>query len=140
MVDADRIISIRSVVVASWIVLALLFVGGWYVISSDMAWGILAGGLLANVSFLFIQKDITKFFNTIGEIIQSDSAKMKISGQKIFLYFRSVLRFAVLAAFLYFLIIRWKMNVIGLTVGLSVVVISISFAAVKALKQLVTTS
>jgi hypothetical protein len=84
-----------------------------------VAKSVLIGGVLANVSFLFLKKDLINFLQ--GNLLHSGREKLA----KIQYYIKYYGRLAALAAILYVLIRSEIAHPLGLLVGLSTVVLSI---------------
>ncbi|MBC8208925.1 MAG: ATP synthase subunit I [Desulfobulbaceae bacterium] len=132
----------------SWIGLAILTGGSWYIMSSfDFAWSVAAGGILANLSFLSTQRDVMDFMNsldlprpedvaegqgeneTMTETTAMKQAK-KIGKSKYIIKFW--LRLALIGLVLLLLIKSGRANVFGLLLGLSTVVFTIILTTVSA--------
>ena len=96
--------------------------------AADFAKGLLVGGLLANISFVLLKRDISRVM--AGPL---NSAK----GRFLIKYY---IRLTVLALILFFLVKYSSINLVGLMVGLSTVVISIGIMAVGAAKKVALTA
>lgn len=107
----------------NWILLAALIAGTWYIFSWPQAQSVLIGGLLANVSFLLLRRDIAIFMDNFSQAGMSWQAVRKLEKIKFFVKFYG--RLAILALVLYLLITRVSIDVIGLVVGLSTIMFSI---------------
>lgn len=107
----------------NWILLAALIAGTWYIFSWSQAQSVLIGGLLANVSFLLLRRDIAIFMDNFSQAGMSWQAVRKLEKIKFFVKFYG--RLAILALVLYLLITRVSIDVIGLVVGLSTIMFSI---------------
>lgn len=81
--------------------------------SWDIAWAVLLGALIANLSFILLRRDLTK-------VMQGPLQAVKLQ-----FFFRYYLRLSALAIVLYFLVRHGHINVFGLLVGLSTVVLGI---------------
>ncbi len=95
------------------IVLVLLFVAGWFFFSLHFAVGLAAGGLLAIANFFWLHG-----------IIRRTVRLPKVRAQA-YAFSRYVLRLAIIGVIVWFLVIHFDLNMIGLLVGLSVPVLSI---------------
>jgi hypothetical protein len=97
----------------NWIVLVLLFVAGWLLFSLHFAAGLAAGGLLAIANFFWLHGIIRRTVRL---------PKVKAQGYALSRY---LLRLVIIGVIVWFLIVRFDLNMIGLLVGLSVPVMSI---------------
>ena len=103
----------RTLTAASGILLALLVGGGWIFGSQQFAAGIACGGLLALGNTFWLKRSIK----------QAMGLEPRQAGR--FVVARYVVRLAVLAGVLYLLIVKTGIDIIGLVIGLSVLVIVI---------------
>lgn len=103
----------RTLTGASGILLALLIIGAWLFGSRQTAAGVACGGLIALGNTLWLKR-------CIGQAMGLEPGQ---AGR--FAVIRYVLRLAVLAALLYLLIVKVGIDIIGLIIGLSVLVIVI---------------
>jgi hypothetical protein len=97
----------------SWILLALMAGAGLLLVSRNFALGVLAGGVLAIANFHWLHSIIKRAL-----LLSSNKAES-------FARIRYVLRLAIVAFIIGILIIRCNIDLIGLLVGLSVLVINI---------------
>ena len=107
----------------NWLLMAILTAGAWYFFSLKIAQSILIGGLLANVSFFLLRQDIAKFMANFSQAGMNWKAVKQLEKVKFFLKFYG--RLIVLAVILFFLITRVSIDVIGLVVGLSTIMLSV---------------
>lgn len=91
--------------------------------SWKIAQSVLVGGLLANASFFMLRQDIARFMANFSQAGMNWKAVKQLEKVKFFLKFYG--RLIVLAVILYFLITRVSVDVIGLVVGLSTVMLSV---------------
>lgn len=110
---------IRRVERLNWIVAALLTVLAWFLCPFYIAKSVFIGGLLANVSYLFLKKDLNNFLQ--GILLQSGREKMS----KVQFYLKYYARLATLAVILFILVKNHIAHPLGLLVGLSAIVLSI---------------
>jgi len=103
----------RTLTVASGVLLAVLIIGGWIFGSRQVAAGIACGGLLTLGNTFWLKRSIE----------QAMGLEPRQAGR--FAVVRYVLRLALLAGLLYLLIVKIGIDIIGLIVGLSVLVIVI---------------
>ena len=107
----------------NFILLATLIGGSWYVYSWSLAQSILIGGVLANASFFMLRRDINSFMTTFSQAGLNWRAVKKLEKVKFFLKFYG--RLALLAVILYLLITRVTIDIVGLVVGLSTIMVSV---------------
>ena len=97
----------------NWLVLALLVLASLGFWSIPITLGVLLGGLISIINFYWIYRDLRYAFQG-----PADRARGKV-------LMRYYLRLFVTAVVLFFVIAKAGVNVIGLVVGLSIVVINI---------------
>ena len=103
----------RKIEIANWIALAIIFIVSWIFTPFDFYLGVLLGGFISILNFHWMERGLRGIFaNTAGNVK---------GGVMVKYYIRLVLT----AIVLYFLIANATVNVIGLLIGLSVVVINI---------------
>lgn len=107
----------------NWLLLAVLIAGSWYMFSRTMAQSVLIGGLLASVSFFMLRRDIDLFLTNFSQAGMSWRAVEKLEKIKFFLKFYG--RLAALAVVLYLLVTWISIDVIGLVIGLSTIMLSV---------------
>ena len=111
----------------NWLLLLVMTVAGGLIISPYFAKGLFIGGLIANISFILLKKDITRVL--AGPL---NAAK----GRFLIKYYA---RLTVLALILFFLVRYKSIHLVGLLVGLSTVVISIVIMAAGAARKVALT-
>jgi len=114
---------LRSIQLSSFLLLVLLMAGTWYFFSGQVALSVLLGGLLANGSFVMLRRDIVRFMDDFSRSGENSKAVKRVVKARLFLNF--YIRLAVLGVILYLLSIRLNINMVGLAVGLSTVMISV---------------
>jgi hypothetical protein len=97
----------------NWIILGILTLISVFFMPYKFALGMLLGGFISVVNFHWLVRDLRKAFKSLSE--KSNSAVM----------FKYYIRFAVTAIALYFIITGDIVDIIGLLIGLSTVVIAI---------------
>ena len=103
----------RKIEIANWIVLAVIFIISWIFTPFDFYLGVLLGGFISILNFHWMERGLRGIFtNTAGNV----------KGGVIVKYY---IRLVLTAIVLYFLISNATVNVVGLLIGLSVVVINI---------------
>ena len=111
----------------NWLLLAAMAAAGGLFISPSFAKGLFIGGLIANISFILLKKDITRVL--AGPL---NAAK----GRFLIKYY---IRLTVLALILFFLVKYKSIHLVGLMVGLSTVVISIGTMVAGAARKVALT-
>ena len=98
---------------ANWIMLAILFIPALIFAPFKFSLGVLLGGFISILNYYWMERGLCGIFaNTAGNV----------KGPVIGKYY---IRLVLTAIVLYFLIANGTVNVIGLLIGLSVVVINI---------------
>jgi len=98
---------------ANWIMLAILFIPALIFAPFKFSLGVLLGGFISILNYYWMERGLRSIFvNTAGNVKGSVMGKYYI-------------RLVLTAIVLYFLIANDTVNVIGLLIGLSVVVINI---------------
>lgn len=113
----------RTMKITSWIVLAVLTLAGWLWLGRDLALGILVGGLLAVLNFHAMAHILSSTLNRQW----TDNEEWQTAGRQavFFMTLKYVLRFTVLAVITFFLVKNGWVNIFGLVVGLSTVVLTL---------------
>jgi hypothetical protein len=109
--------------ITNWILLAALVAGSLVLQSSRFSLGVLLGGLISVVNFHWLYRNLLTVFRKY--LNRAHSALM----------LRYYLRLAVTAIVLYWIISRILVDVIGLVIGLSVVVLNIVLTTLLALSR-----
>ena len=110
---------------ANWILLAIISVIGFIVKPPEFALGIFCGGLIVSINFRLLSRTLEKTF----------ARAEKASFPKVLAKY--YLRFSISAIVIFILIVKGFVNPIGLTIGLSIVVMSITLAGVLEAKKLI---
>lgn len=110
-INDENIITVLNV--GSWVLLALLSIAGWLLFSRHFAAGVVAGGVLAIANFYWLHS-----------IMKRTLLLPKGKAQR-FAMTRYLLRLALIGLVIWFMIDRFKIDILGLLVGLSVLVINI---------------
>ncbi|PKN32909.1 MAG: hypothetical protein CVU61_15890 [Deltaproteobacteria bacterium HGW-Deltaproteobacteria-19] len=104
--------------ITNWLVLAVCLIISALLLSAPFTYGILLGGFISIINFHWLDRDLRKIFSNL-----SGTAKSA-------LLLKYYLRLAITAVVLYILISQSLVDIIGLLVGLSVVVMNIVLTAV----------
>ena len=133
--DVDDVLSLQKMQSVCWIVLAGLTLGTFFVVSVSFAWSVLAGGVISNISFLVSQKDIKGFIESITSSPEPEAMKAKAKqGQKGYLL-KFWLRIAIIGIVLLLLIKSGVVNIFGLILGLSTVVLAVTFVSLDVIRN-----
>lgn len=111
--------------IANWTLLAVITTIGFIIKTPDFAMGIVLGGLIVTINFHLLYRTIKKAFTPTH--LSSFSA----------ILVKYYLRFFISAVVIFVLILGHYVDPIGLTIGLSIVVMSITIAAVLEAKKLI---
>ena len=109
--------------IANWVVLAVFVLAGALIFSLKFTLGVLLGGLISIVNYHWLCRDVKKVFAHL-----TDRAKSRIM-------FKYYIRFGVTAVALYFIVSSGIVEVVGLLIGLSTVIVNIVITAVMALSK-----
>ena len=109
--------------ITNWILLAVLVAGSLFLQSPRFSLGILLGGLISIVNFHWLYRNLLSVF------------QKHLNRARAALMLRYYLRLAVTAIALYWIISRNLVDVIGLVIGLSVVVLNIVLTTLLALSR-----
>ena len=113
----------RKIEIANWIALAVIFVISWIFTPFDFYLGVLLGGFISILNFYWMERGLRGIFaSTAGKVKSGVMAKYYI-------------RLVLTAIVLYFLISNATVNVIGLLIGLSVVVINIIISLITTMAK-----
>jgi hypothetical protein len=113
----------RTIKTSCWIVLAVLTIFGWVWFGRELATGILVGGLLAVLNFHIMAHVLGSTLNRQW----SDKEEWQTAGRQAvsFMTLKYILRFTILAVIIFFLVKNGWVNIFGLVVGLSTVVLTL---------------
>lgn len=120
---------IHRVDILNWIIAAILSVAAWMYFPVFIAKSVFIGGLLANISYLFLKKDLKNFLQ--GKLLHSGKVQMA----KTQFYLKYYMRLGALALILYVLVSQHIAHPLGLLIGLSVVVFSIGITLATVVKK-----
>jgi len=109
--------------IANWVVLVVFVLAGALIFSLKFTLGVLLGGLISIVNYHWLCRDVKKVFAHL-----TDRAKSRIM-------FKYYIRFGITAVALYFIVSSGIVDVVGLLIGLSTVIVNIVITAVMALSK-----
>ncbi len=131
----DDVLSLQKMQRVCWMVLAGLTLGSFFVVSISFAWSVLAGGVISNISFLVSQKDIKGFVESITSFPEPEAREARAKqGQKGYLL-KFWLRIAIIGIVLFLFIKSGVVNIFGLILGLSTVVIAVTFVSLNVMRH-----
>lgn len=117
--------------VISCIVLAVMTLASAVLVSLWFAWSVFAGGLVSIASFWISNKDVMRMVHSVTSIPSPEDRKAQAQqGQKGYLL-KFWLRIVLIGIVLLFLIKSKTVNIFGLILGLSTVVIAITFISLN---------
>ena len=120
-------VSLTKVMVFNWLLLGVLTGVGWLGYSGFHARSVFIGGAVANVSFLFLKRDLLRLLAGPLEAV------------KPLFFMRYYLRLSVVVGVL-FLLVRYQLvHTLALLVGLSTVLLGIGLAVMVAAKSIYST-
>ena len=108
---------------SNWIVLAVILIPSFIFTPFKFSLGVLLGGFISIVNFHWMERGLSGLFQ---------NAKGNAKGPVLIKYY---IRLAITAVVLYFIISHETVNVIGLLIGLSVVVITMLTTMIIALTK-----
>ena len=116
----------RRLKIANWLVLAVLTVAGFIWQGQEFALGILAGGLVAVINFHLLHQALKGML----ERAAAGGPEEAKGPAKAFFAARQMLRFFALLVIIFLLVSYGWVNIFGLVVGLSTVVLTLILAAI----------
>jgi len=136
----EELFSLQKMQVISWVYLAVLTLGAWWLKSWSFAWPVLAGGVISIVSFISSHRDVMGFVESLTPVIKEEEGKpaeekTKTKRTKTGFILRFWLRIIVIGIVLLLLIKSAKANVFGLIIGLSTMVFTITFTAASVARR-----
>lgn len=120
---------IQRVEILNWVIAGILSLVAWIYYPRLIAQSVFIGGLLANISYLFLKKDLKNFLQ--GRLLLSGKVHMA----KTQFYIKYYVRLTALALILYVLIRKQIAHPLGLLIGLSAVVFSIGITVASVIKK-----
>jgi hypothetical protein len=121
-----EILTPRRLKIANWLILAVLVVVGYIWRGPEFGLGILVGGLVAVINFHLLHQALKGTLERAAALSPEEA-----KGQaKAFFAARQLLRFFALLAIIFLLVSQGWVNIFGLLVGLSTVVVTLMLAAV----------
>ncbi len=120
MVDTKKTIMQRNIEIGNWVVLGVFSIVSFLFMSGRFTMGVLSGGLISIVNFSWLSRDLRIVF-----LKHADKATP-------FIIVKYYIRFIFMGIVLFFVITRMSVDIFGLLLGLSVVVINIILTVIGA--------
>jgi hypothetical protein len=117
-----EVVILRMVQQFNLVIIAVFTVGSWYIIDWNLAKSVLIGGVLASVSFFLLKRDAEQLIDQVAAGSQVQGVK-GLAKSSFILKFNG--RLIVLGLLLYVLTTKININIIGLVIGLSTVMLSV---------------
>jgi hypothetical protein len=115
----------KRIEISNFVILGVLLAVSSPLMPGNFTLGIFVGGIISIANFYWLYRDLKNAFQNLSD---------RLKGLMIAKYY---VRFAVTAVILYFVITRLPVDIFGLLVGLSLVVINIAVtAAVECQKKI----
>lgn len=127
----DEIVSLQKMQVAAWVYLVIITLGSWYIMSWSFAWAVFAGGVISILSFAVSHRDISGFFESLGQQLDDNESKEKVKKSRTGFLIRFWFRIGIIGVVLFLLIRTGEANVFGLILGLSTVVFTVTLTALR---------
>jgi len=127
----DEIVSLQKMQVAAWVYLVIITLGSWYIMSWSFAWAVFAGGVISILSFAVSHRDISGFFESLGQQLDDNESKKKVKKSRTGFLIRFWFRIGIIGVVLFLLIRTGEANVFGLILGLSTVVFTVTLTALR---------
>jgi hypothetical protein len=110
----------KKIEITNWIIMGILLMLSFFFMPYRFTLGMVLGGFISIVNFHWLDRDLRKVFSKLSE--RSGS----------FVMVKYFIRITVTAVVLYFIISADIVDIIGLLIGLSTVVITMVFTAIAA--------
>ena len=110
----------KKIEITNWIIMGILLMLSFFFMPYRFTLGMVLGGFISIVNFHWLDRDLRKVFSRLSE--RSGS----------FVMVKYFIRITVTAVVLYFIISADVVDIIGLLIGLSTVVITMVFTAIAA--------
>ncbi len=125
MMDQQELL-LNRVETMNWLLLAAFTLAAVMIFNGGFAVAVLVGGMVANLSFIVMKRDLTRLFRGPVEV---NKLRLSVKYYKVRLLIKYYLRLSLLAVFLYYLVKYRHIHIFGLLFGLSTVVTSILVVA-----------
>ncbi len=123
----EDLLTLQKMQVISWFCLAVLTIGSVIIVSFEFAWAVLVGGLISLGSFWVSSTGVMRVIHSVVSLpALEDRQAQARQGHKGYL-FKFWGRLAIIGVILLVLIKSQAVNIFGLILGLSTVVLAITF-------------
>lgn len=113
----------KKLEITNWIIMGVLLILSAFFMSYRFTLGVVLGGFISIVNFYWLERDLRKVFSRLSE--KSGSL----------LTLKYFLRFAVTGVVLYFVITGDIVDIVGLIIGLSTVIVTMVITAIAAFSK-----
>lgn len=128
---AEKLVSLQKMQVVSWVILVVLTCGSAIVISLSFAWSVFVGGVISICSFWVSSNDVVSLIGAVSSLPSVEDRKARAAqGQKGYLL-KFWLRIVLIGVVLLLLIKSRAVNIFGLILGLSTVVLAITLISLN---------
>jgi len=111
------------IMLCSLVTLAVFVAVGWYLYGWMMAQSVLAGGILGNGSFFFLKRDAEQIIARVSVAGNTYNGVKNMEKVRFFIKFYA--RLLVIGLLLFALTTKMHVNMIGVAIGLSTVMLSV---------------
>ncbi len=104
----------------NWIIILIFSFISFFTLSRSYTLGIIVGGLVSTANFIFLQRSLKKAFGT----------DFRRKPQKILILLKYYFRLLILGIIIFILLKYQWVHPVGLTIGLSTIVVAIAFMGI----------
>jgi hypothetical protein len=115
---------LRSIQYFSLLMSVVFTAGGWYLVDLQFALSLLLGAVLVNVSFWMLKRDSARILDRVAESSAGEVRSVQ-KLERIRFVFKFYAKLIVLGLLLYAVSTRMQLNMIGVALGLSTVMLSV---------------
>jgi len=127
----EGLLSLQRMQVVSWLVLSVMSVGSAVFMSLAFGLSVLVGGIISISSFFVSNMDIMKLVESVTSISSPEDRKAKAQQEQKGYLLKFWLRIVIIGVVL-FVLIKWQLvNIFGLILGLSTVVVAITLISIS---------
>ncbi|SDO46454.1 ATP synthase subunit I [Desulforhopalus singaporensis] len=127
----DEFAPLLMMKVASWIVLLCLALGSALFVNLDFAFSVLVGGLISICSFSVSASDVNRLIDSVTALRSPEERRERAQREQKGYLLKFWIRIVIIGVVL-FVVIKWQLvNIFGLILGLSTVVISVTLVAIR---------
>ena len=127
----EGLLSLQKMQIVSWLVLSVMSVGSAVFMSLAFGLSVLVGGIISISSFFVSNMDIMKLVESVTSISSPEDRKAKAQQEQKGYLLKFWLRIVIIGVVL-FVLIKWQLvNIFGLILGLSTVVVAITLISIS---------